>query len=216
MSAAPHAQPSRNEKDANSFGLKGNGYRAGVKPCQLPTFPSRSRQGRSARHPARLGRTVLPKRRWDTMRRCLCWKGKNLSTVMPDKCRHCTPIWHPFRYLSELHRFSSWHRNGMVAAIQVRDDGGRARKAVPHLPPRLHVARQRDGYRNPSPAMMAEGDAKPSHTHHLIPDKCRHCTRSGIHSVTCRNCTASACGTTTVWIPHQVRDDGGGGYEAVP
>ena len=55
LSAAPHAQPSRNEKDANSFGLKGNGYRAGVKSLPLPTFPLRSRQGRSARHPAPFG-----------------------------------------------------------------------------------------------------------------------------------------------------------------
>ena len=83
LSAAPHAQPSRNEKDANSFCHRETDTGRGVKPCQLPTFPSRSRQGRSARHPARLGRTVLPKRRWDTMRRCLCWKGKNLSTVIP-------------------------------------------------------------------------------------------------------------------------------------
>ncbi len=50
----------------------------------------------------------------------------------------------------------------------------------------------------------------------VMPDKCRHCTRSGIHSVTCRNCNASACGTATVWIPHQVRDDGRGGYQAAP
>ena len=38
LSAAPHAQPSRNEKDANSFSSSGNGYRAGVKPCHFPPF----------------------------------------------------------------------------------------------------------------------------------------------------------------------------------
>ena len=39
---------------------------------------------------------------------------------------------------------------------------------------------------------------------------------NGFHTVTWRNCAASARGRVTGWIPHQMRDDGRGGYEAVP
>ncbi len=56
LSAAPHAQPSRNEKDATPFAI-GKRIPGGRETLPLPTFPSRSRQGRSARHPALRGRS---------------------------------------------------------------------------------------------------------------------------------------------------------------
>ena len=106
----------------------------GRETLPLPTFPSRSRQGRSARHPAPFGQTRMSKRRWETMRRVWCWKGKTLHRHA-RQAQELHAIWYPFRDLPELHRFSVRHHNGMDPLSKSGDDGRGGYQAVPHLPP---------------------------------------------------------------------------------
>ena len=80
--------------------------------------------------------------------------------------------------------------------------------SIPLPRPHLLVAQQRNGPAIKARRCRLKGTQSRAPTT-VMPDKCsKAARRSGIHPVTHRNCTESACGTAMVWIPHQVRDDG--------